>query len=233
MVGFYRMVARAAGLIALLLILIPLTASATVTGGCTVSATASISGTKDLTGTDVWHLRTDDVVNGSANYPTQTFVHASAFIFGVPVPVYSASGHGTHGSAGPFKVSDYSRYTRIFPVGGVSDSCTGAVLIVVDDQNPFTNVVGLVGSILAAIGVVGLAVAFFAGSRVGGCFSRLLVALSGLLAGLGTGFVAIEAGLLDPRSVAGLVVVGVGLVLGVAIPIVRGGTPRGRSSAGG
>ena len=49
-----------------------------------------------------WRLRSDDVVNGSATYPSQTFVHVYAFLFGIPLPIDSSSGKDTKGSAGPF-----------------------------------------------------------------------------------------------------------------------------------
>ena len=218
---FYRNVAEAVCLAAVMLILIPASASATVSGGCKVSGTASVSGTTDLTRADIWHLRSDDVVNGSATYPTQTFVHVYAFLFGIPIPVYSSNGKDTKGSAGPFNVSDYSRYTRVFAAGGSSDTCTGGVLIVVDDQNPLTNVAGLVGLILAAIGLVGLLMLLIGGSGSGGCGSIFFGVLAGFLAALGGALVAAETGLIDPRNIAGLVIIGVGVVVGLLIPLVR------------
>jgi hypothetical protein len=220
-VSLYRNVASAVCLAAVLLVLMPTGAAATVSGGCKVSGTASVSGTTDLTAADVWHLRSDDVVNGSATYPFQTFVHVYAFLFGIPIPVYSSSGKDTKGSAGPFTVSDYSRYTRVFAAGGGSDTCTGAVLIVVDDQNAFTNVAGLVGLVLAAIGVVGLLMLLFGGSGSGGCGSIFFGLLAGFLAGLGGALIAAETGLVEPRNIAGLVVIGVGAAVGALIPIVR------------
>lgn len=222
MVRLFRNVAGAGCLSALLLILAPVAASATVSGGCKVSGVASISGNTDLTTQDIWHLKTADEVNGSATYPAQTYVHVYAFLFGIPVPVYNSSGKDTHGSAGPFKVSDYSRFTRVFAAGGSSDSCSGGVLIVVDDQNPFTNAGGVVGSILAVLGAIGVLMLLFGGSGSGGCGSIFFGVLAGLLTGLGGALVAVEVGVLDPRNIAGLVVIGVGVVVGVMIPIVRG-----------
>ncbi len=171
MVRLFRNVAAAGCLSALLLILAPVIASASVSGGCKVSGVASISGTTDLTTHDIWHLKSADEVNGSAMYPAQTYVHMYAFLFGIPVPVYNSSGKDTHGTAGPFLVSDYSRFTRVFAAGGSSDTCSGAVLIVVDDQNPFTNAGGVVGSILIVLGLVGLLMLLFTGTGSGGCGS--------------------------------------------------------------
>jgi len=143
------------------------------------------------------------------------------YLFGLPVPVYNSSGRDTHGSAGPFLVSDYSRFSRVFAAGGSSDTCSGTVLIVVDDQSAFTNLIGLAALILAAIGLIGLLLLMFAGSGSGGCASTFLGAVAGLLFGLGVGLVAIETGLLDPRSLVGLVIVGAAVVVGLAIPIAR------------
>lgn len=218
---FYRNIAGVVCLAAILLILVPIGASASVSGGCQVTGTASKSGTTDLTSADIWHLRSDDVVRGSATYPSQTYVHVYALIFGIPIPVYSSNGKDTKGSAGPFDVSDYSRYTRVFAAGGASDTCTGAVLIIIDDQSPFTNAAGLLGLILAAIGLIGLAMLLFGGSGSGGCGSIFFGVLAGLLAGLGGALIAAEAGLIDPRNIAGLVVIGVGVVVGLLIPVIR------------
>lgn len=221
MAGFYRSFAGAAVVAAILLAIGALTASATVTGGCSVTASASISGTKDLTTADIWHLRTADVVNGSATYPTQTYVHVFVFLFGIPLPVYSSNGKDTKGSAGPFNVSDYSKYTRIFAAGGQSDTCTGSVLIIVDDQSPFTNLAGLVGAVLAVLGLVGLAFLMFAGSGSGGCGATFFGILAGFIFGLGGALILAEAGLVDPRSIVGLVFVGVGVILGILVPTIR------------
>ena len=220
-VGIYSKIACAGGVVALLLVLSPVSSSATVSGGCTVAGEASVSGTKDLTKVDVWHLRTNDEVTGTARYPTQTYVHVYAFIFGLPFPVYSSNGKDTQGSAGPYSVSTYSQYTRVFPVGGSSDTCTGSVLVIVDDQSPFTNFAGLAGSVMLVIGLVGLLFLMFAGSGAGGCGSTFFGILAGLLFGLGGALIAAEAGLIDPRTIVGLVSVGVGVLLGILVPQVR------------
>lgn len=222
MVGLYRNAARAGCLAAALLIMTPLTAAATVTGGCAVTGTGSISGTRDLTANDTWHLKTDESVTGDATYPTSTHVDIFAYIFGLPIPVYSSNGKDTHGSAGPFKVSDYSRYTRVFAAGGASDTCNGAVLIIVDDQSAFTNAVGLGGIALTAIGLLGLLALMFMGKGAGGCGGTFLGALLGASLGVGAALLAAETGLVDPRNIAGLVVAGVGVIVGISVPILRG-----------
>ncbi len=220
MVGFYRNVICAVLAVASLLALTPLIAGATVVGECKVQGSASVSGSTDLTTTDIWHLKKSDEVTGSATYPTQTFVHVYAFLFGIPIPVYSSSGQDTKGSAGPFSVSTYSQYTRVFAAGGASDNCTGSVLIVVDDQNPFTNFAGLAGSALLVIGLIGLLFLIFAGSK-GGCGSSFIGLVMGLIFGLGAALIAAETGLVDPRSIVGAILVGVGGVLFLLIPQIR------------
>lgn len=222
MAGVYRNLLRAGCIAAVLLILVPLAAAATVNGGCTVTGTASISGAKDLTTLDVWHLKTADNVTGVAKYPSQTYVHVYALIFGLPIPVYSSTGKDTHGSAGPFLVSDYSRFTRVFAAGGASDTCTGAVLIIVDDQSAFTNAGGIGGIVLVAIGLLGILALLFMGKGASGCGGSLLGALLGLALGVGAALVAAETGLIDPRNIAGLVVIGVCVIAGIAVPILRG-----------
>ena len=221
MVGIYGKFLGAACGAGLLLALSPLTSSATVTGGCSVEGSASISGTKDLTSADIWHLKTADEVTGTATYPTQTYVHIYAFLFGIPVPVYVSSGKDTHGSAGPYHVSTYSQYTRVFAAGGQSDTCTGSVLIIVDDQSPFTNLGGLVGAVLLVIGLVGLLVLMFARTGAGGCGATFFGILAGFIFGLGGALILAEAGLVDPRTIVGLVFVGVGVLLGILVPQVR------------
>lgn len=222
MAGLYRNLVRAGCIAALLLILVPLAASASVNGGCTVTGTASISGATDLTRQDVWHLKTADSVTGVAKYPSQTYVHIYALIFGLPIPVYSSSGKDTHGSAGPFLVSDYSRFTRVFAAGGASDTCTGAALIIVDDQSPFTNAGGIGGIVLLAIGLLGILALLFMGKGASGCGASFLGALLGLALGVGAALLAAEMGLVDPRNIAGLVVIGICVIAGIAIPILRG-----------
>lgn len=217
-----RVVPAALGLSTMLLVLSPIGSSATITNGsCKVTGTSTSGGSIDLTTADTWHLQSTDQVNGSATYPSQTFVHIYAYLFGIPVPVYSSSGKDTKGSAGPFLVSDYSRFTRVFAAGGSSDSCDGSVLIIVDDQNPFTNAAGLVGSTLAVLGLIGLLILMFAGTGSGGCGSTFFGLLAGLFLGLGAALDATEAGILDPRSIVGLAVIVAFVVIGGVLPTLR------------
>jgi hypothetical protein len=222
MPGILRKLAAAVFVAALLMIGFPSAGSATVNGACQVTGTGSLTGATDLTTTAVWHLKNADEVTGSATYPEQTYVHVFAIVFGIPIPVYSSSGKDTKGSAGPFAVSDYSKYTRVFAAGGSSESCTGAVVIIVDDQSPFTNAVGLVSLALTAIGLIGLLFLLLMGRGRGGCGGIVLGAILGLMLGLGSALAAVEAGVIDPSNFAGLIVTGVGLLVGVVVAVFRG-----------
>jgi hypothetical protein len=220
MLRWCRRVAGAGLVAGSMLILIPATSWATVSGGCTVSATTDSGTSTDLTTTAVWHLHTNDVVRGTATYPTQTYMHAYVVLFGVPVTVYNSSGTSTSGKAGPFQVSDYSRFARVFAVGGYSDTCTGAVLIVIDDQNPFLNLAAVVGLVVFGIGLIGLLILFFGGGA-GGCGAAFLGAIFGLLFGFGAAMVLAQAGILDPRNVGGIAVIVLGVIIGVGVPMLR------------
>lgn len=196
---------------------------AVITGGCTASATASRSGAVDLTTATEWHLRSDDVVNGSGKAPTvQTTAQVSAYAFGIAFPLVSATGRGTGGSAGPFDVATYARLARIIAVAGSSDSCSGSITIIIDDVNPFLTATGGGGAVLGLLGLLGVLRSAFSrgggGARVGG-------ALAGLLGGLGLGLLLQQTGTLDPANLVGLVVPLAGLVIGggAAGMLKRGG----------
>ena len=212
--GIRSKLALAAAMAGFAFVLLPAPANATVIGGCTVTGSASVSGNTDLTTTAVWNLTNEDQVTGTAEYPTQTEVHIYVILFSFPWEIYTSSGKDTHGSAGPFKVSDYSKYTRIFAAHGTSDTCDGDVLIVVTDQSWFTTGLGLGGLIMAGIGAIILLLLLFAGSGSGGCGSIILGLLDGILLGVGAALSGTEAGIIDPRNIVGLIVIVVGIVIG-------------------
>ena len=112
-------------------------------------------------------------------------------------------------------------YTRVFAAGGDSDSCHGSVWIIVDDQSPWTNVAGITGVGLLAIGLLVLLAMVIGGRGPAGCASRILGLLAGLGLGVGVAIVLMETGILDPRSLVGLGVVIVGVVVGIAVPFMR------------
>jgi hypothetical protein len=221
MVGLVRKLAVAGFVAALLTVLQPSAGSATVNGPCQVTGDASISGSTNLNSTTVWHLKRDDVVTGHATYSAQSQVNIYVLIFGVPREIWQSNGKDTKGSAGPFKVSDWSQYTRVFAAGGKSDLCDGQVLIVVDDQSPFLNAVGLAGLVLGAIGLLGLII-LLAATGGGGCGGAILGGFLGLVLGVGLALVAAEAGAIDPSNYAGLILAGVAGIVGAVAPTVKG-----------
>lgn len=198
-----------------LLLLFQAPALAVITGGCTGSATATGSGGVDLTTASVWHLKSTDSVSGSGTSPTeQTFVNVGIYAFGFAIPVYSSTGKGHGGSAGPFQVSAWSKYARVLAASGASDSCSGAIELIVDDISPVSNAAGAGG---AAVGVAGVLGILGAAARGGGAIGRVGGGFAGLIAGTGLGLLAQQAGAINPESLSGLAVPGVGLVAGAAL----------------
>jgi len=195
-------------------------AAAVVTGGCTAQATASKSGSIDITTKSEWHVRSDDKVSGSGVAPTnQTFVNVFVYAFGVPIPILSATGNDKTGSSGPYEVSSYSWATRIVPVSGSSDNCSGSLTVYIDDVSPLTTVAGAGG---AALGVLAALVAIRGAFSSGRAGSRVVGAVAGLLAGIGIGLVAMEAGVVDPRDPLGLAMPVAGLIIGALLAGVLG-----------
>jgi hypothetical protein len=189
--------------------------AAGVTGGCTAQATASKSGSIDITTKSEWHVRSDDAVSGSGVAPTnQTFVKVFVYAFGVPLPIISSTGNDKTGSSGPYDVSSFSWASRIIPVSGSSDSCSGSLTVYVDDVSPLATVAGAGGAILGALAALVAIRGAFSSGRAG---SRIVGAIAGLLAGIGIGLVTMEAGLVDPRDPLGLAMPVAGLVIGALL----------------
>ena len=167
------------------LALAPMSAEALVNGGCKATATASKSGTVDLTTAKVWHVTDADEINGEARAPTpQKFAQLKVVFFGIGLPLLDRNGTSLSGTAGPYKISDYDRYTRVLSVAGTSNSCDGTILIIVDDISPLTTWAGVLGAIAAVLGIIGLVASLFL-SPSGS--SRVVAMIVGLVAGLGVG----------------------------------------------
>jgi hypothetical protein len=199
-----------------LLAVTPLAASAAVTGGCTVQGLGSKSGAIDLTTQAEWHVRPDEVLSGSGNAPSdQTSVQISAYALGVAIPIINASGKGRAGTGGPYAVADYSWMARTISVVGASDTCTGNVVVIIDDVNPVLTASGGGALALALLGLLMLLGTAF-GSGGGG--ARIGGAIIGLVAGVGLGLGLQQMGTLDPRSLVGLAVPIGGLLLGTVAP---------------
>src|SRR5690242_12049440 len=161
----FRGVAHVSGVALFLLIgllVAPLSAKATVHGGCTATATASKSGTIDLAVASTWHVKDADVLNGQAGAPTaQKSAQLKVLLFGIGLPLLDAQGNSVSGAAGPYRIADYDRYTRVLAVAGTSNTCDGSVLIIVDDVAPLSTWAGILGVIAAVLGIIGLVATMF------------------------------------------------------------------------
>jgi len=138
------------------LAVVPAAVHANVSGGCTATGTASKSGTVDLTTATAWHVTAADVLTGVATAPgSQRTAHLKVDLFGIGLPLLDSTGTSSTGHAGPYRIADYSPYTRVLAVAGTSTSCDGSVLIIVDDVSPLTTWAGVLGLIAALLGLIG------------------------------------------------------------------------------
>jgi hypothetical protein len=212
---------RAAGLVAtigLLWLIAAPAALATVTGGCEVTG-ESPRGSIDLTTATEWHLRSTDLVGGRGSAPEpQKAVTVVAYSLGLPLPVVSAVSEDeegeTEGSTSGIAVSTYAALGHRFFVAGASTSCSGSVLIILDDVNPFLTLLGG-GGLVAA--VVGLLAMLWVARHEDGCLMTLLGAFFGLLTGLGLSLLLEQLGFFDPTVPLGLGLVVVLAVIGAIL----------------
>ena len=224
----FWLAARAAGATMLALtalVVVPAAAHATVRGGCTATATASKSGTIDLSQASTWHVRDADVLNGQATAPTaQTSAQLKVLLFGIGLPLLDKQGNTLSGTAGPYRIGDYDRYTRVLSVAGTSNTCDGNILVIVDDIAPLSTWAGIIGLIAALLGIIGLVATM--GQFPNGS-ARFVGMVVGLVAGLGVGLLLQETAILDPGNFLGLLLPGGGAVLGL---VVTGITYRGSAA---
>lgn len=184
------------------LLILPAAAHANMNGGCSATATGSKSGTVDLATTSTWHVTDGDVINGRATAPTgQKFSQLKVLLFGIGLPLLDQTGNGASGTAGPYHISDYDRYTRVLSIGGTSTSCNGSVTLVVDDVAPLATWAGILGLIAAVLGFIGLIAGMF---QLPSGSARIVSTVVGVVAGLGLGLVLQQYAILDPGNVFGL-----------------------------
>ena len=214
-----RRVARLSGVALLVLIGLlaaPVSAQATVHGGCTATATASESGPIDLAVASNWHVKDADVLNGQATAPIQQkSAQLKVLLFGIGLPLLDKQGDSVSGAAGPYRIADYDRYTRVLAVAGTSNACDGNILIIVDDVAPLSTWAGIVGVIAAVLGIIGLVATMFqfpSGS------ARVVGMIVGLVAGLGIGLLLQQAAILDPANFLGLLLPVGGAIVGLILP---------------
>lgn len=217
------------------LIASPVAAMAFVNGGCTAQATASGSPGADITTQNVWHVRNDDVLTGVGNAPSpQKHVQADVVFFGLHAgfkPLIDSTGDGsTTGHGGNYKVSDYSRYARIFYIAGNSDSCDGGILIVVDDVSAYKTAAGIAGLGLTGLGLLGLILLGFSHR---GRARFVLGAIVGLIGGTGLGLFLEQTGTIDPASRRTLAIPLAGAVVGLLVAGALAGEPKLPAAPGG
>ena len=212
----FALLPGAAPLVLIGLLAAAVSAQATVHGGCTATATASKSGQIDLVGASTWHVKDADVLNGQATAPTsQKSAQLKVLLFGIGLPLLDNQGNSLSGVAGPYRIADYDRYTRVLAVAGTSNTCDGNILIVVDDVAPLSTWAGILGAIATVLGIIGLVATMFqfpSGS------ARVVGMIVGLVAGLGIGLLLQQAEILDPGNFLGLLLPGGGAILGLILP---------------
>jgi hypothetical protein len=198
------------------LAVVPAAVHANVSGGCTATGTASKSGTVDLTTASVWHVTVADVLTAVATAPgSQRTAHLKVDLFGIGLPLLDSTGTSSTGHAGPYRIADYSPYTRVLAVAGTSTSCDGSVLIIVDDVSPLTTWAGVLGLIAALLGLIGMLATL---TQVPTGNTRIVGLVVGVVAGVGLGLLLQEMAILDPANALDLLFPGGGAVLGFLIP---------------
>jgi len=215
--------------VASLLLALPASTSATISGGCTGEGHASSSGSVDLTTEPVWHLRSNDVAGGSGqSTATMTSATLSAYALGFAIPIASGSGKGdTTGSVDDVSLDTLSKLGKVFVVAGHATgdgACDGQVLIIIDDVDAMFTVLGG-GGLLIFILSLG---AMLLTGRAGGCLSKLFAIVFGGIAATGLGLSLTQFEIISPTSPVGIVIVLIGAVLGFVVALRLGapGLPK-------
>ena len=113
---------------------------------------------------DTWTVDAGDYIGGSgtSTVPMKTAdVDVTAFGFSITI-VHATGDGGTGGSAGPYAISDWSKYvSRVDVSGGASGdngSCSGSFTLVVNGKSAATTLVGGGGLVLGLLGLAGISV---------------------------------------------------------------------------
>jgi hypothetical protein len=211
----------ALGLLGALFLAFPAVTSATITPPCSGTGHGT-SGDVDLTTATEWHLHASDIVggDGASTVPMKSAT-VSAYAFGgLSIPIAGGPGGDpkSEGSVNGLLVSQYAILGSRFYVAGVatgdSGTCSGSILIIIDDVTPVVTVFGGGALAAAAIGLLGILL----GTRLSGKTStRIYVGIIGLLGGIGAAIAAGQFGLLDPSQPVGLALPVIGAVAGFAL----------------
>jgi hypothetical protein len=189
----------------------------------------------DLSSVSTWNVKRNGsvlVAGETAVVPNHLRV-VTAF-FGVGLPFFDSQGNSQKANSGSWAMQDLAPFTRVLGFSGTTDSCSGTLQVVID-ENPLITVAGAGAALGAAIGSIGLIrlalrrrkIAWRGAARPSYKLRRrfaavLLGILFGLLFGAGEGLYMQEVGTFSPLDRRALVVVAVGLLLGVTAGILGG-----------
>jgi len=206
-------------LLAGLLLGLPSTVAAEVTGACAATGQGSASGSVDITTEEVWHLKSTESAGGSATAAAPMLnATVSAFALGLQVPIASGtskSGGDTAGSVDAVDLQVFGKLGKIFLVAGNATGaggaeCRGQILIILDDVDALFTLLGGGAIVLAILAVAGV----LATSRMRGCAGKVLGAGFGLVAGASTGIALAQFQIIAPDSPIGWAIALVGMILG-------------------
>jgi hypothetical protein len=197
----------------------PAIAAATISPPCSGTG-HSTSGDVDLTTATEWHMESTDTAggDGTSTAPMKAAV-VRAYAFGglsIPVAQGTSDTGETAGSVSGLSVDTYAVLGARFYVAGSASgdagSCSGSIVIILDDVNPLLTVFGGGGLLLFLIGLI--AILLLARSS-GGCFLQVVAILLGLLGGAGLAIALGQFGILDATQPVGLALPAVGAVAGL------------------
>jgi hypothetical protein len=193
---------------------------ATIDPPCSGTGTSTSGGDIDITTATEWHLKSTDIAGGHGQSTVEMKTGSvAAYGLGLPIPIAGGSGDGdTAGSVEGVSVEIYAilgqRFTVAGSASGDNGSCSGSIVIILDDVNPLLTLFGGGGLLL---GVIGLLAILLGARSGGGCLTRILAALFGGLGGAGFGLAGEQFGILDPTVPIGLGLALVGALLGLAL----------------
>lgn len=214
------LVRRIAGfaLIGSLVLAFPAVAGATTTELCSATGHSTGSAGVNITTATEWHLLSTDLAGGegTSTVPMKTATVAAYAFGGLSIPIAGGTGDGkTAGSVDGVEVLTYARLGARFYVAGSASgdggSCSGSIVIILDDVNALTTLLGGGG---IALFVIALVVMIFGARSGGGCLWLLIDGLFGAAGGAGLALALTQFGLLDPTQVYGLAFPVVGAVAG-------------------
>ena len=210
--GLFGAVAIASGALLCLL----LSSRPVYAADCQILVATTTSGSYALASSEL-HLRQSDAVSIDVVAPRpQTYAKVATNVFGIAVPVWRTTFKASRSfQSGTVNLADYSGYARVAAVSFGTNSCSQSVTLTIDDRNALLTVAGGAGAILGAISLLLLA---RLARRRPTALRRFWGMAPGVLFGLGTGLVAQQSSLMDPRNIVGLAIPAATLLLGALVP---------------